>query len=439
MLDFIPLVVGSDIMETNLVEVIKYMGEHKPAFATGFIMSISKSIGLALALCVGSYECYQMILGRKGLDVMKLVRILGISICISLSGSICSMLAAPGKALSDAAAEECKAQEQAVNNKEDEVLAAQKAYIERIEKQRQDMIEQEHQARLAERGEDSLIPDWMDMAMYIEKMKAAADKYLSMAVMYVVEFVNMIIRLIGSIFFQVLFYAMLLSANIFMLILEVFCPLNFALSLAPPFRSAWSQWLSKYVTLTLWPFVANMIMMYIYHLMGYTLEHDLDVYTAVNPSTEHGLAYTFGVQGLGSTIMYVVACLVGFFLLKMVPEVASWLVPGGQSSGMGASVGATQGAIGAVAAPAAAAAGGAIGGAFGGAAGAVTGGVAGYNSGVDRYASNAVSTPKVGSSNIAVESVKGAGAAAGSALKSGASGAWKGMKSGASKGSKIGK
>jgi len=37
------------------------------------------------ALCVGFYERWMMMLGRRGMDVMKLLRIVGISICISRS------------------------------------------------------------------------------------------------------------------------------------------------------------------------------------------------------------------------------------------------------------------------------------------------------------------------------------------------------------------
>ena len=51
----------------------------------GDAVSMAKALGLCLALCVGSYECWMMMLGRRGMDVMKLLRIIGISLCISSS------------------------------------------------------------------------------------------------------------------------------------------------------------------------------------------------------------------------------------------------------------------------------------------------------------------------------------------------------------------
>ena len=37
-----------------------------------------------------------MMLGRRGMDVMKIARILGIAICIQMSSTICSALDVPG-------------------------------------------------------------------------------------------------------------------------------------------------------------------------------------------------------------------------------------------------------------------------------------------------------------------------------------------------------
>jgi len=40
-----------------------------------------------------------------------------------------------------------------------------------------------------------------------------------------------------------------------------------------------------------------------------------------------------GLQGIGSNCMYAMGMLVGAYIIRFVPEVASWLIPGGISSG----------------------------------------------------------------------------------------------------------
>ena len=44
---------------------------------------------------------------------------------------------------------------------------------------------------------------------------------------------------------------------------------------------------------------------------------------------------SLGIHQIGSTCMYVVGLLIGAALMGFVPEVSSWLIPGGVSSGFG--------------------------------------------------------------------------------------------------------
>ena len=113
------------------------------------------------------------------------------------------------------------------------------------------------------------------------------------------------------------------------------------------------------------------------------------------------------MQGIGRTCMYVVGLLVGAMLLKFVPELASWIVPGGASSSIGSAVSGmtTTGAA---------------------AVGGTVGGIVGSTIGVTRHTTGGI--------------VKGtvSGAASGSANGGGwsgaASGAWNGAVSGGRRG-----
>lgn len=46
-----------------------------------------------------------------------------------------------------------------------------------------------------------------------------------------------------------------------------------------------------------------------------------------------------GLQGIGSNCMYAMGMLVGAYVIRFVPEVASWLIPGGVSSSAGSVAG----------------------------------------------------------------------------------------------------
>ena len=108
---FIPLTIGLPAIDESLEKLLTAMETFPNVAVLGDavsmakalgLCSMAKALGLCLALCVGSYECWMMMLGRRGMDVMKLLRIIGISLCISSSSWICSALQVPGKSLESA-------------------------------------------------------------------------------------------------------------------------------------------------------------------------------------------------------------------------------------------------------------------------------------------------------------------------------------------------
>ena len=113
------------------------------------------------------------------------------------------------------------------------------------------------------------------------------------------------------------------------------------MSIAPPWSSTWSQWVSKYATISLWAFLVYLFVFYADSIIEYTLHTDIKAYTALigNAKGTWAQIKTFGMQGVGTTCFYFVGMCVGAVLLKSVPEVASWLIPGGVSSSTAGSAG----------------------------------------------------------------------------------------------------
>lgn len=98
----VPLTIGLPVIDESLDKLLVAMETFPNVAVLGDAVGLARVIGLCLALCVGSYECWMMMLGRRGMDVMKLLRIIGISMCISSSSWICSALQVPGKGLESA-------------------------------------------------------------------------------------------------------------------------------------------------------------------------------------------------------------------------------------------------------------------------------------------------------------------------------------------------
>lgn len=332
---------GLPAIDQSLDKLLVAMEAFPNVAILGDTISFARMLGLVLALCVGSYECWMMMLGRRGMDVMKLLRIIGISMCISSSSWICSALQVPGKSLEATTKAMAMAKNKEVAALELKVAQKQGEYLDRL-RAVQDSISTARQ--VAEIGEDA---NWWDKLVYnVENLGETINNYAQRAAVAaetkVSEWINDVIRFVGELIFQMSYYGILVAQRIFMAIMVVFCPIMFALSLAPPWNSAWSQWMSKFLSLTLWGFVTYMCLYYIDFILMYNLQEDLVAYNHLLHGTVNSWEQigALGLQGIGSNCMYAMGMLVGAYIIRFVPEVASWLIPGGVSSGAGATSGA---------------------------------------------------------------------------------------------------
>lgn len=386
-LNLIPAVMGLGVIDENLNALLAAMEKIPDNFGLGTIMWYAKTIGLCLALGVGANECYQMMLGRRGMDVMKLLHIVIISLCISAAGTIASMAREPGMILEGFAKNMMSKMNDEVMKQEEAVAQLQEDYINKVRESIRKMEMAQDAAKEVKQND----PSWWEslatpggvatgtagatvgtsISEATSHIENTIKEYTLVAETKICEWISLIIRLLGEILLQAIIYGLLVAQRIFMHLLEAFAPLMFAISLSPHFKSAWSQWLSKYISLSLWGFVTYVCMYYVFFIISYNLEQDQAAYSKLMSTISDG-SYNIaamGMQAVGSTCMYIVGLLVGVKVLSMVPEAASWLIPGGVSSSAGSA------ATGTVTAGAMAA--GSVAGAAGGVALGATGTIAG--------------------------------------------------------------
>ena len=319
---------GLPAIDESLDRLLVAMEAFPNVAILGNTIGFARVLGLLLALC------WMMMLGRRGMDLMKLLRIIGISMCISSSSWICSALQVPGKSLESTTKAMAMAKNREVAALELKVAQKQGEYLERL-RAVQDSISTAKQ--IAEIGEDA---NWWDKLVYnVENLGTTINNYAQRAAVAaetkVSEWINDVIRFVGELIFQMSYYGILVAQRIFIAIMIVFCPIMFALSLAPPWNSAWSQWMSKFLSLTLWGFVTYMCLYYIDFILMYNLQEDLVAYNHLLHGTVNSWEQigALGLQGIGSNCMYAMGMLVGAYRIRFGPEVASWLIPGGISSG----------------------------------------------------------------------------------------------------------
>ena len=194
------LTIGLPAIDESLDKLLVAMETFPNVAVLGDAVGLARIIGLLLALCVGSYECWMMMLGRRGMDVMKLLRIVGISICISSSSWICDALQVPGKGLESASKAMAQAKNKEVAAFELKVAQKQSEYLDRL-RTVQDSIATAQQ--VAAIGQDAA---WWDKLIYnVENLGNTINNYAQRAVVAtetkVSEWINDVIRFVGELIF----------------------------------------------------------------------------------------------------------------------------------------------------------------------------------------------------------------------------------------------
>lgn len=341
-LTMIPCVMGLPTIDQGLQSILEAMQKFPKDSHIEEIMTIAKAVGCCIALGVGANECYKMMLGKSGMDVMKLIHILIISLCITWSGTIVELAKQPGLALENLAYQSMQGKNFSVMDKEQQVAKLQSEYLSKIADIRS-KVEQERKTQEEVANDEKGL--WDKITDGLEDLHKQIDLSFKQAALWaeqqVTELLSIIFRFMGEVLFQMSYFGMLVAQRIFLCILGSFAPLMFALSLSPHFKSAWSQWLSKYLSISLWGYVTYMVVFYVMHIMEYYLDSDIANYSRDITSATVSSDVTWenvgalGMQGLGTTCMYVIALMIGVYVIRMVPEVASWLIPGGVSSAAG--------------------------------------------------------------------------------------------------------
>ena len=154
------LTMGLPAIDQSLEKLLAAMETFPKAALMGDAVGFARVIGLCLALCMGSYECWMMMLGKRGMDVMKLLRIVGLSMCITSSTWICNQLLIPGKALENTTKTMAETKNKEVAALELKVAQKQDDYLKRL-RNIQDSLATAKQVQAI--GEDA---HWWDKLIY---------------------------------------------------------------------------------------------------------------------------------------------------------------------------------------------------------------------------------------------------------------------------------
>ncbi|TFH94011.1 hypothetical protein [Porphyromonas levii] len=310
-----------DFIDENLFSIITNLDKFFEKYYTNFI-GVGKAIGSILCLVVVAIEAYQMMLLKKGIDVLALLRPILIAVVITNWLNFTAGLRLPFEGLEGWASK--------VYNKELAIVKSKDT--QRWEKQfEQYKLLQDARAK-AEVASDNVKSDeniFEKLGSKVEDMFQKITDIYKVVQDFRITLQNSIMETIilylANFIWQFAVFLTFFIKEVGLGILTITGPITFGLSVTPIWKDAWASWVSRYLSFCLYGFVAYIIMAAALQIFDYGITVDLERLTKTNLSfsTLSGITCNWLYPLLG-------AC-VGAFGLKMTPEIVTWIFPAGTS------------------------------------------------------------------------------------------------------------
>lgn len=311
----------NELLDTNILRVISVVGDAIQTSAWAF-MALARNVATLLVLLVIAREAFNLMTGNKQFDLLWWLRPMVMVIIISswtAYPSLPSFISITFGRFERSAERRFTSQLTILD-----VLKKKKS--EALDAKHKELLERRAEAEAAKKGEEgnaeegiSLNPsEWMQsIKQGFEDAKEQFKNHLKLLVLDISNFLDKILEFIGNFIWRVALYSTLMIKEISLAFLFIFGPLSFALSVYDPWRDAWAQWVTRYISFQFYGFVAYHIMTASLMIISYGVQNDIKVLS------QPGFPEAFSFSAMYTLFGY----LVGAFALKIVPEVVSWVVP----------------------------------------------------------------------------------------------------------------
>lgn len=341
--------IDSVIFQTNqFLCNSEFIGSQGPFW---WILQGAMALGALFSICVAGGISYKMMVKGEPLDVFKILKILGLSLMLTfwyptgmtgLGGNndscLLSMLAYIPNCIGSYThdlyeAEAVQVQEKLYSedgkglmdliHKRDTLVsantatpkAAAKKIYEEMKGSDSDRIFKESDGKFEEELKaNKLLQEAVDRATFAGTM-VGLDKFIM--------FISMCIYKIG-------WWSTMFCQQILLGMLTIFGPFQIAFSVLPKWEGAWAKWLIRYLTVHFYGAMLYFVGFYVLLLFDIVISIQIENLSAISAGEQQVLGY---LQNTFLTAGYLlVASCVSLKCLDLVPDLASWMIPEGETS-----------------------------------------------------------------------------------------------------------
>lgn len=371
---------GIDLLEEEIDQVIFSTNEFltdstfiQPNGPFWLILQISMGLATVFTLVLAGSMAYKMMVKHEPLDVFKILRVLGISIVMSWwyppaitsisrvgsmssqTASVLDIVAYIPNCLGQYTHALYQIEAESVEERYNDIQVALEKR-DSIDQYCRALVEAANKNTSAESTDGTELTDTNSEVSSAVEMARNTIKTTSAGLIVLLDKLVMFIALIV---YRIGWWGTIYCQQILLGALTIFGPIQWAFSILPKWEGAWAKWLVRYITVQLYGAMLFFTGFYVLLLFDIVLSIELDNLEALSCDVESYASY---IQSCFFTAGYLMAAsIVACKCLGLVPDLASWIIPEGETAFSARSFG--EGVAGGMRGP------------LQGAAGSVTGGV----------------------------------------------------------------
>lgn len=297
-----------------------------------WILECCMALGALFALILAGGMAYKMMVKGEPFDVLKILRVLGIAIVMfywyphdGTGGSVLGVLAYIPNCIGSYTHDLYKIEAAQVQAKFDELQEPLKA--------RQDSIDRYMEiGKTAVDGmgniDKSDILQSTDYKALTESEKLAVRMYLKSTYTGLMVGLDKIVMFLALALFRVGWWGTIFVQQILLGMLTIFGPLMWAFSILPKWESAWAKWITRYMTVHFYGAMLYFVGFYVLLLFDIVLSIQYENLQSILDGGFSGY-----LQNAFMTAGYLlVASLVALKCLNLVPDLAAWIIPEGDTA-----------------------------------------------------------------------------------------------------------
>lgn len=340
---------GINLLEEEIDDVIfrtnefltdpTFIGSQGPFW---WILEMSMALAGLFSIIFFSGMAYRMMVKREPIDVLKLFRPLAISLVLAFWYPP-SMTGIAGGSANDCILDVLAVIPNAIGSYTHDLYNAEAAQVgDRMKDVQRLMYQLDENAAdpissiqaaynaIGQLAQESSVQQSVEADAVLEQEQLITKAQRTTLIAGIMMLIDKIIMFIALITFRIGWWGTIYCQQILLGMLTIFGPIQWAFSLLPKFENAWSKWIVRYVVVHLYGAMLYFVGFYVLLLFDIVLNiqyNDLAAVVADGEATTAYLKNTFFSAGY-----LMAASVVAVKCLSLVPELASWIIPEGEST-----------------------------------------------------------------------------------------------------------